>query len=171
MYIFYKMSRSIWTCSVVFCLGCSFVCSINLNINNFFSVRWSVICSPQFLCLLYSALIYSSIDLFSEISQLHFFPRIYRPDFILMGSLSFLCLTGCSALLFLHRWNRSMSEKSRGRSGTVWRHLAEGEQRNKFWIVMTDSGQTLSSLASKTIFGWTFSWILIQSSHIHSKSL
>lgn len=73
MYIFYKMSRSIWTCSVVFCLGCSFVCSIKLNINNFFSVRWSITCSPQFLCLLCCALIYLSIEFLNEILHLHFF--------------------------------------------------------------------------------------------------
>lgn len=85
------------------------------------------------LFLLCCALIYLSIELFNEILQLHFFPRIYCLDFILMGSLSFLFLTSCSTLLFLHRWNRSMSEKSRGRSRTVWRHLAEGEQRNRFW--------------------------------------
>jgi hypothetical protein len=33
------------------------------------------------------------------------------------------------------RWNRSMFEKSYGRRGTVWRHLAKGNSHISFWIL------------------------------------
>lgn len=55
-------------------------------------------------------------------------PHVRRRVFGLVNAAAVASLLVNSAPLFSRRWNRSMSEKSSGRSRTVWRHLAKGEQ-------------------------------------------
>lgn len=99
-----------------FLLSLYFVCSSKLNINNLFSVRIISTCLLQFLC---STLIYLCVLIFNWNFTVTFF-------FLVFNGWILFWRDRCH---FHRRWNRSMSEKSRGRSGTVWRHLAEGEQR------------------------------------------